>query len=186
MNTLPQGNGEYQEQESLHLRPLDIERGERLLYRLTEFGHLLWESGINVDPRQMIELSETLNLIDITNRDDFYYTLKCYLLTKHEQEPIFNQMFNYFWFIRHKPKKDDAQGVVRREEKQMRLPPSERKRLAEQLNSSEMRRELHKEMRQTERKRREGVDRDDNQGNDEDEGNPQGLAYSAFEQLRKK
>jgi uncharacterized protein with von Willebrand factor type A (vWA) domain len=184
MNTLPQGNGAYKEPPTL--RPLDIERGERLLYRLTEFGHLLWESGINVDPRQMLELSETLNLIDITNRDDFYYTLKCYLLTKHEQEPIFNQMFNYFWFMRHRPKKEDAQGAIRREEKQMRLPPSERKRLAEQLNSSEMRRELRKEMRQTERKRREGTNQDDDRGNDEDEGNPQGLAYSAFEQLRKK
>jgi uncharacterized protein with von Willebrand factor type A (vWA) domain len=184
MNILPQGNGAYKEPPTL--RPLDIERGERLLYRLTEFGHLLWESGINADPRQMLELSETLNLIDITNRDDFYYTLKCYLLTKHEQEPIFNQMFNYFWFMRHKPKKEDAQGAIRREEKQMRLPPSERKRLAEQLNSSEMRRELRKEMRQTERKRREGTNQDDDRGNDEDEGNPQGLAYSAFEQLRKK
>jgi uncharacterized protein len=184
MDTRPQGNGEYK--EALDLRPLDIERGERLLYRLTEFGHLLWESGIHVGPRQMLELSETLNLIDITKRDDFYYTLKCCLLTKHEQEPIFNQMFNYFWFIRDKPKKEDAQGAVRREEKQMRLPPSERKRLAEQLNSSEMRRELRQEMHQTERKRREGTNKDDDKGNDEDEGNPQGLAYSAFEQLRKK
>jgi uncharacterized protein with von Willebrand factor type A (vWA) domain len=149
---------------------------------------LLWESGINVGPRQMLELSETLNLIDITKRDDFYYTLKCCLLTRHELEPIFDQLFNYFWFTRDKPKKEDVQGAVRREEKQMRLPPSERKRLAEQLNSSEMRRELRKEMRQTERKRREGTDQDDDRGydEDEDEGNPQGLAYSAFEQLRKK
>lgn len=184
MNTLPQGNGEYK--ETLELRPLDIERGERLLYRLTEFGRLLWESGINVGPRQMLELSDALNLIDITNRDDFYYTLKCYLLSKHEQEPIFNQMFNYYWFIRDKPRKEDAQGAIRREEKQMRLPPSERKRLAEQLNSSEMRRELRKEMHQTERKRREGTNKDDDKNYDEDEGNPQGLAYSAFEQLRKK
>src|SRR5947209_20043466 len=92
------------------LQSMEIERGERLLYRLTEFGHLLWESGINVGPRQMLELSETLNLIDITNRDDFYYTLKCCLLSRHEQEPIFNQMFNYYWFIRDKPKKEDAQG----------------------------------------------------------------------------
>ena len=183
MNTLPQNNGTYT--ASVALRPLDIERGERLLYRLTEFGHLLWESGINVGPRQMLELSETLNLIDITNKEDFYYTLKCCLLTRHEQEPTFDQMFGYYWFIRDKPRKEDAQGAIRREEKQMRLPPSERKRMAEHLNTSEMRKELRKEMRQTERQKRKADKKDDDKGN-EDEGNPQGLAYSAFEQLRKK
>ncbi|HEX4207624.1 MAG TPA: VWA domain-containing protein [Ktedonobacteraceae bacterium] len=183
MNTLPQGNGEYK--APLELRPLDIERGERLLYRLTEFGHLLWEVGINVGPRQMLELVETLSLVDFTKPEDFYNTLKCCLVSKHEYEMIFDQMFSYYWYMRDKPKKENAQGAVRREERQMRLPPSERKRLEEQMNTRELRKELRKEMRETER-RNQKTTHDEDEGQEDDKGDPQGLAYSGFEQLRKK
>src|SRR6185312_10144378 len=122
----------------------------RLLYRLTEFGRILWEVGINVGPRQMLDLAETLDYIDLTNKEDFYYALKCCLLSKHEQEPIFDQMFTYYWFMRdnQNKKKDTKQGAAKREERQMRLPPSERKRLAEHMNEVDQRKELRHEMRQ--------------------------------------
>jgi uncharacterized protein with von Willebrand factor type A (vWA) domain len=114
---------------------------------------------------------------------DFYNTLKCSLLSKHEQEPIFNQMFDYYWFRRDKQgKKENMPGTAKREERQMRLPPSELKRLAEHLNTSEQRKELRAEMRETERRRKsDNWDRDD-----DDLGNPQGTAYSAIERLMKK
>src|SRR5690242_2267068 len=145
-----QENGNSQ----LELRPLDIERGERLLYRLTEFGRLLWESDINVGPHQILELAETLDLVDITNKEEFYYTLKCCLLTKHEKEPIFDQMFTYYWLMRDRQNKKDKErgGAAKREERQMRIPPSERKRLAEHLNAPDSRKELRQEMRPTERR----------------------------------
>ncbi len=177
-------NGDNSNTPPLEMRPLDIERGERLLYRLTEFGRILWEVGIGVGPRQMLDLADTLAYIDLTNKEDFYNALKCSLITKHEQEAIFNQMFSYYWFMRDKQgKKDDKGGTVRREERQMRLPPSERKRLAEHMNASEQRKELRHEMRQTERWRGRDPEKDDD---DDDAGNPQGTAYSAIEQLRKK
>ena len=56
----PQDNGEHK--APLEMRPLDIERGERFLYRLTEFGRILWEVGISVGPGQMLDLAETLGL----------------------------------------------------------------------------------------------------------------------------
>ena len=178
MDARPEDNGNYN-MASLVLRPLDLERGERLLYRLTEFGRLLWEVGINVGPRQMLDLAETLDYIDVTNQVDFYDALKCSLLSRHEQ------MFDYFWFRRDKQgKKDNAPGTVKREERQMRLPPSERKRLAEHLNTSEVRKELRAEMRETERRRKQ-EDRNQDDDND-DTGNPQGTAYSAIERLTKK
>src|SRR5207237_1040094 len=143
MDARPEDNGNYM--ASLVLRPLDIERGERVLYRLTERGRLLWELGINVGPRQMLDLAETLDYIDVTDQMDFYNALKCSLLSRHEQEPIFNQMFDYFWFRRDKQgKKDNAPGTVKREERQMRLPPSERKRLAEMRWNLGMRRTRRK------------------------------------------
>jgi uncharacterized protein with von Willebrand factor type A (vWA) domain len=178
---MAQENGSSQ----LELRPLDIERGERLLYRLTEFGRLLWEAGLNIGPRKLLDLAETLDDIDLTNKDDFYYTLKCCLLTRHEQEPVFDQLYHYYWFVRDNPnqKKPDKNGTVKREERPLRLPPSERKRLAEHLNTPEPRKDMRTEMRETERRMQKDRYDDDEE---DDTGNPQGTAYSAIEMLRKK
>jgi uncharacterized protein with von Willebrand factor type A (vWA) domain len=179
---MPQENGN---KPQLEMRPLDIERGERLLYRLTEFSRLLWEAGLNIGPRKLLDLAETLDAIDLTNKEDFYHTLKCCLLSRHEQEPVFDQLFHYYWFIRDNPnqKNNDKKGAARREERPMRLPPSERKRLAEHLNTQEQRKDLRTEMRDTERRSRKDAydDEDDN-----DTGKPEGAAYSAIERLRKK
>ncbi len=181
----PQENGDYLATQTL--RPFEIERGERLLYRLTEFGRLLWEVGIDVGPRKMLDLAETLDYVDITNKEDFYNTLKCCLLPRHEQEMVFNDLFNYYWFLRDRQEKkgNEGQWSAKRDERQLRLPPSELKRLAEHLNvsSSEQRRELRPEMRQSERRRRPDERLDDD---DDDAGDPQGTAYSAIELLRKK
>ncbi len=181
MNALPEDNGA--QKAALEMRPLDIERGERLLFRLTEFGRILWEVGINVGPGQMLDLAETLRYVDLTSKEEFYDTLKCCLLTKHEQEPVFNQMFEYYWFVRDKPdkKKDDKKGAAKRQQRQLRLPPSERKRLAEHMNSAEQKKEGATELRQNNKRRAQ----DDDQ-RDDDMGNPQGTAYTAIEYLRKK
>jgi len=186
MTAIPQENGDYFATQAL--QPFEIERGERLLYRLTEFGRLLWEVGIDVGPRKMLDLAETLDYVDITNKEDFYNTLKCCLLPRHEQEMVFNELFTYYWFLRDRQEKKPAEGqwAAKRDERQIRLPPSELKRLAEHLNTSsnEQRRELRPQMRQSERRRRpdERLDNKD----DDDLGDPQGTAYSAIELLRKK
>ena len=180
-----QENGDYF--ASQPLRPIELERGERLLYRLTEFGRLLWEVGIDVGPRKMLDLAETLDYIDVTNKEDFYNTLKCSLLARHEQEPLFDQTFLYYWYMRDRQNKkaDNPTGAAKRDERQIRLPPSERKRLAEHMNANEQqRKDLRPEMRETERRRRRD-ERFDEQ-DDDDDATPQGTAYSAIEMLRKK
>lgn len=125
MSTQPQENRDYRALEPLS--PIEIERGERLLYRLTEFGRILWEVGIDVGPRKMLDLAETLNYVDLTNKEDFYHTLKCSLLAKHEQEAVFDQMYMYYWYIRdaQNKKKAETPGAAKRDDKHMRLPPSE-------------------------------------------------------------
>ena len=186
MQSEPQNNGTQPAAIAAPLRPIDLERGEKLLYRLTEFGRLLWEVGIQVGPRQMIDLAETLNLVDITRPDDFYNTLKCSLLTRHEQEPLFDQMYQYFWYVRDNPdqKKSDKGQQVKREQKHLRLPPSERKRLAEHMNAKEQRKDIMRDPRQGERKPSSSA-RDRNK-DDNDLGDPQSGAYSAIERLRQK
>jgi Protein containing von Willebrand factor type A (vWA) domain len=184
MNT-PSSNKDEEQRLQTFLEQPESAHGERLLYRLTEFGRLLWESGIAVGPHQIIDLAETLNSIDIRNKEDFYAALKCSLVTRHEQEPIFDQMFDYFWFMRthlgQKPK-ESKQGS-KRKERQLRLPPNERKRLAEHLNASEAYKDLHSEMRAAERKR---APEDVDERTDNDLGDPIGSVYSALEQFRTK
>jgi uncharacterized protein with von Willebrand factor type A (vWA) domain len=184
-------NGDYlaDQPSSLELQPHEIARGERLLYRLTEFGRILWEVGIDVGPGKMLDLAETLYYVDLTNKEDFYHALKCNLLAKHEQEAVFNQMFLYYWYMRDRQDKkagDAAPGAARRDEKQMRLPPSELKRLAEHMNApnDQHSKDLKSEMRETERRRQ--VAEQDVTEKQDDEGDPQGTAYSAIEALRKK
>ncbi|HVU67754.1 MAG TPA: VWA domain-containing protein [Ktedonobacteraceae bacterium] len=184
------GNGDYQADQpsSSELQPHEIARGERLLYRLTEFGRILWEVGIYVGPGKMLDLAETLNYVDLTNKEDFYNTLKCSLLAKHEQETIFDQMFLYYWYMRDRKNQqtgDEAPGAARRDEKHMRLPPSELKRLAEHMNAPNEQHNLKSEMRESER-RRKVIEQDALEQQENDEGNPQGTAYSALEALRKK
>ncbi|MEO7021834.1 MAG: VWA domain-containing protein [Ktedonobacteraceae bacterium] len=170
------------------LQPHELERGERLLYRLTEFGRILWEVGIYVGPGKMLDLVETLKYVDFTNKEDFYHTLKCSLLAKHEQEAVFDQMYLYYWHMRNRQGQkpgDATPGAAKREDKPLRLPPSELKRLAEHMNTpTEQRKELRPQMRETERKR-VAEERQAEEAND-DEEQPQGTAYSAIEMLRKK
>src|SRR5258708_23135080 len=81
-------------------------------------------------------------------------------------------------------KGENPKGAAKRDDRQMRLPPSERKRLAEHMNANEQhRKDLKAEMRQTER-RRKAEERIDEY--DDDDANPQGTAYSPIEMLRKK
>ena len=187
----PLSNNDHAAQQPLTLQPYELERGARLLYRLTEFGRLLWEVGIYVGPGKMLDLAETLDYIDLTSREDFYNTLKCSLLAKHDQETLFDQMFLYYWSLRDRQNKNDGQatpGAAKREDKSLRLPPSELKRLAEHMNKPE---EQHKDTRVEQRegeRRRRIIEQDalEEAEKNKDDDNPQGTAYSAIEILRKK
>src|SRR5215472_13450656 len=85
----------------IELTPRDRERGDQLQQKLVEFGRLLWDMGLDVGPGRLIEASEIVSLIDIRKQQDFYDALKCCLLARHEQEPLFNQAFFYFWQLKH-------------------------------------------------------------------------------------
>src|SRR5260370_21736390 len=86
---------------------------------------------------------------------------------------------------RQDKKTGDKTGTGRRDERQMRLPPSELKRLAEHLNAPAERKDLRTEMRESERRRRADEYLKEEE-DDDDTSNPQGTAYSSIEVLRKK
>src|SRR5258708_19371240 len=178
MTTLPPTPDGDTPQPFSALQPFEIERGERLLYRLTEFGRILWEVGIDVGPGRMLDLVETLHYVDLTRQEDFYHTLKASLLSKHEQEAVFDQMFLYYWSIRDRQNKQEDENrsnPAQKNEKNFRLPPSERKRLAEHMNKpSEQHKDIQSEKRETERRRAANQEQEAaEKGDDDEDGKPQ-------------
>ena len=167
------------------LTPRDRERGQQLQRKLVEFGRLLWDMGLDVGPGRLIEASQTLSLIDVRNREDFYHALKCSLLSHHEQEPLFDQAFFYFWQLKHRLNKAGQNAAVQSQDKAankpLRLPPRERQELEAQ--AARLTRQLLQSQREVGRVR--PLEREE-QGQDDDDDEAQGTAYSAIEMLRRK
>src|SRR5579859_740978 len=162
----------------------ELERGQQLQRKLVEFGRLLWDMGLDVGPGRLIEASETLGLIAIRNREDFYHALKCTLLSRHEQEPLFDQAFFYFWQVKHRLGKMGDNAVVKSDEKRsgnpLRLPPRERQELEAQ--AARLTRQLTQTQRETGKLHQ--AERDEKGEDEEDDNDAQGTAYSAIELLR--
>ena len=72
-------------------------RGELLLARIVDFCHMLWEMGLDVGPGRVLEVVNSLHLVKLANRSDFYYFLKSNLVSRHEQEAAFDVAFAWFW-----------------------------------------------------------------------------------------
>ncbi len=174
------------EHNNVLLSEHDLERGLQLQRKLVEFGRLLWDMGLDVGPGRMIEASETIALVDVKQREDFYHALKCTLLSRHEQEPLFDQAFFYFWQMKHRLSKLGENAVVKSEEKRgapLRLPPRERQELEAQ--AARLTRQLMQPQRETGRAHPSDKTADEPDDNDDDD-EAQGTAYSAIEMLRRK
>ncbi len=83
--------------ERITLDEAELRRGDWLLARITDFTRLLWELGLDVGPGRVVELAQSLPLVNVGDPTAFYLFLKVSLVSKHEQEPIFDQAFAYFW-----------------------------------------------------------------------------------------
>ncbi|HLY31552.1 MAG TPA: hypothetical protein VKQ36_11015, partial [Ktedonobacterales bacterium] len=92
-------HSEYAHENKTTLTDAEEARGELLLARVVDFTRLLWELGLDVGPGRVVELAQSLPLVNVASRDEFYLFLKVNLVSKHEQEPIFDQAFAYFWRI---------------------------------------------------------------------------------------
>jgi uncharacterized protein with von Willebrand factor type A (vWA) domain len=75
----------------------EMMRGDLILARIIDFTRLLWELGFDIGPGRVVELAESLSLINIASQDELYTLLKVSLVSKHEQQIIFDLAFAYFW-----------------------------------------------------------------------------------------
>ncbi|HEX8995038.1 MAG TPA: VWA domain-containing protein [Ktedonobacterales bacterium] len=72
-------------------------RGELLLARIIDFTRLLWEMGLDIGPDRVVEVTQGLPLIHLADRAEFYHYLKVNLVSRREQEALFDAAFAWFW-----------------------------------------------------------------------------------------
>ena len=61
------------------------------------FGRKLHEAGIDVNPANLIDLSRSLQYIDIARRRDFYSAALATLIIKRDDMALFTMLFNEYW-----------------------------------------------------------------------------------------
>ena len=164
----------------------DVERarGELLLARIVDFTRLLWELGLEIGPGRVVELTESLPLIDIGDRDEFYNFLKVYLVSKHEHEATFDAAFAWFWRARHGgPGQLPAElASAQRKHKGLALPShrmDEHERQVRKLGTPIREHPRHPAARLAQARREKKKEEDD-------EAPPHLMAYSREEALRRK
>jgi uncharacterized protein with von Willebrand factor type A (vWA) domain len=73
------------------------DEGGKLLQNLLLFGRLLRGLGLDVDTGRMIEVVQSLRFVEITDRTDFYHTLRCMLVHHQDDLQLFDRAFSLFW-----------------------------------------------------------------------------------------
>ena len=72
------------------------------------FGRSLKDVGIPVRVGQIIDASRALEFVDVGCRSDFYTALRANLISRKEEIPLFNRVFDSFWEDRRR----DATAAV--------------------------------------------------------------------------
>lgn len=68
-----------------------------LLRNLLVFGRLLRAAGLRVTSSQLIEVADSLALVDIGSKEDFKNAARCILVSRHDDLALFDRAFDLFW-----------------------------------------------------------------------------------------
>lgn len=71
-----------------------------IIPNLLLFGRFLRTLGVPVEPSMTIDAARALSIMNVGDKDEFYYTLRANLITKKEELSIFDQAFKIFWETR--------------------------------------------------------------------------------------
>lgn len=72
-------------------------QGGQLIHNLLLFGRVCRALEMNVTPNRMMEVARALEHIQLGLRDDFYYTLRSFLVTHPKEIANFDEAFDLFW-----------------------------------------------------------------------------------------
>ncbi|MBC8056324.1 MAG: VWA domain-containing protein, partial [Rhizobiales bacterium] len=64
---------------------------------VTHFARVLRRAGVPVGPDRVITALEALEAVGFSHRDDVHAALSAVMLDRHEQQAIFDQVFDAFW-----------------------------------------------------------------------------------------
>jgi uncharacterized protein with von Willebrand factor type A (vWA) domain len=74
-----------------------MESGGKLFYNLLLFERLLRGMGVEGDAGRVSDLTQALGMIDIGQKNDFYFTLRSLLVLRKEDLGLFDRAFELFW-----------------------------------------------------------------------------------------
>ncbi|MEM9330653.1 MAG: VWA domain-containing protein [Pseudomonadota bacterium] len=69
----------------------------RLAENILYFARTLRASGVKLGPASVVDCVKAVEAGGILDRDDFYWTLHCILINRHEDHVVFDQAFRLFW-----------------------------------------------------------------------------------------
>lgn len=106
---------------------MDETKGGQLTTHILAFGYLLREMGVPVSPGQMLDLLAALEHVPIVSRDDFRSAMRCSLVLRHEDLPLFDTAFEFYWrpALGSDPEAHTLQSIVpqlKAPRRQLRLP----------------------------------------------------------------
>jgi uncharacterized protein with von Willebrand factor type A (vWA) domain len=104
------------------------------------FCNLLRDLGLSVSLSRTIDVYRSLEFIQVTNKQDFYYALKTNLISSREESATFDKAFQLFWSFLFQP---DQEPPPDEEDEQLDIdaPPQEQ----EQEQETSREEELHLE-----------------------------------------
>ncbi|HET9460973.1 MAG TPA: VWA domain-containing protein [Gaiellaceae bacterium] len=73
--------------------------GAAIVRHVVTFGRVLREVGIEVGPGRVADAMHGLDAVDLTRRDDVYFTLRQTLVSRHDELELFDRAFDA-WFLR--------------------------------------------------------------------------------------
>ena len=73
--------------------------GATIVRHVVTFGRVLREVGIEVGPGRVVDAVRGLGAVDLTRRDDVYFTLRQTLVSRHDELELFDRAFDA-WFLR--------------------------------------------------------------------------------------
>ena len=74
-----------------------MDEESKLLENILRFIRLLRNSGIKIGNQSSIDALNSIKILKIGNRNEFYWALHSNLISRNEDTEIFNQCFHLFW-----------------------------------------------------------------------------------------
>ena len=74
-----------------------LEPMSNLQHNLVVFGRLLRRAGIDVHVGRLIDVTDALQHVDLSSRDEVYHTCRALLVHRHDQLAVFDRAFDVFW-----------------------------------------------------------------------------------------